>query len=64
MVDDERDVGASLAELLEALGCATELVDSPNEALRRVAARRFDAVISDYRMPVMDGRSLLGFDAE
>ena len=60
IVDDERDVGNSLAELLEALGHATEVIDNPNEALRRLAERRFDAVISDYRMPVMDGRTFLG----
>lgn len=60
IVDDERDVGNSLAELLEVLGHATEVIDNPNEALRRLAERRFDAVISDYRMPVMDGRTFLG----
>ncbi len=60
VVDDETEVGNSLAELLGVLGYATEVVDSPNEALRRVAARRYDAVVSDFRMPVMDGRSLLG----
>lgn len=58
--DDERDVGRSLAELLEVLGYATEVVESANDALRRAVRRRFHAVISDYRMPVMDGRSLLG----
>ena len=60
IVDDERDVGNSLAELLEALGHATEVIDNPNEALLRLAERRYDAVISDYRMPVMDGRTFLG----
>lgn len=60
VVDDERDVGRSLAELLEALGYTTEVIDSPAEALRRLSERRYDAVISDYRMPVMDGRTFLG----
>lgn len=59
VVDDEPAVGASLAELLEVHGCAPDVVDSADEALRRVAAGRYDAVVSDFRMPVMDGRTLL-----
>jgi len=64
IVDDEQDVGRSLAELVEALGYMTEVIDSPTEALRRLSGRRYDAVISDYRMPVMDGRTFLGRVAE
>jgi PAS domain S-box-containing protein len=59
VVDDEPDVGRSLAELLEVLGHRAEVVDSPAEALRRVGEVTFDAVISDYRMPGMDGGRLL-----
>ena len=59
VVDDEPDVGRSLAELLEVLGHRAEVVESPAEALRRVGEVAFDAVISDYRMPGMDGRGLL-----
>lgn len=59
VVDDEPDVGRSLAELLEVLGHGADVVESPNDALRRLGEQHFDAVISDYRMPGMDGRSLL-----
>lgn len=59
IVDDEIDVGRSLGDLLSELGCPNEVVDNPDQALRRLREHRFSAIISDYRMPAMDGRSLL-----
>lgn len=42
-------------QFLEALGCDVETVDDGAKAVRRVAERRFDLVLMDCRMPVLDG---------
>ncbi|SEJ66922.1 PAS domain S-box-containing protein [Sphingomonas sp. OV641] len=58
VVDDDRDVGEALAELLADEGYDVELACSGQEAKTRLCQRRYDAVLSDLRMPDMDGRAL------
>lgn len=58
VVDDEADVAASLAEMLEAQGHRVTVLDSGRAALEAARAGRFDAVFADLRMPGMDGASL------
>ncbi len=59
VVDDEVDVGQSLADILEYLGHRTELVAGPEEALARLdAGARFDLIVADLRMPAMNGMEL------
>jgi PleD family two-component response regulator len=41
--------------LLEHLGCAVEVVGAGAEAVRRVGSGRYDLVLMDLSMPVMDG---------
>src|SRR6185312_5498517 len=43
--------------MLEALGLKCETATNGREALDRLGAERFDAVLMDCEMPVMDGRS-------
>ncbi|MCB9948280.1 MAG: response regulator [Rhodospirillaceae bacterium] len=43
------------AALLETLGCAVDLAGDGREAVARVAAARYDAVIMDCQMPGTDG---------
>ncbi|MDQ0323827.1 PAS domain S-box-containing protein [Pararhizobium capsulatum DSM 1112] len=58
VVDDEPDVGASLAELIAREGHATTITPSPHEALALLREIRFDAMFTDLRMPGLDGADL------
>lgn len=58
VVDDEPDVGGTLADILESMGAQTELVLSRAEAMERLSARAFDLVMSDLRMPDGGGVAL------
>jgi PAS domain S-box-containing protein len=51
VVDDEPDVGATLAEILERMGAVVALTASRAEALARIGQQDFDLVMSDLRMP-------------
>ncbi len=44
-----------VSRLLQRLGCAVELADNGAVALERLADERFDVVLMDCEMPVMDG---------
>jgi PAS domain S-box-containing protein len=55
VVDDEEVVRATAAMMLNDLGYQVETAADGEEALRRFAAARFDAVLLDVVMPVMDG---------
>ncbi len=58
LVDDDADVRATTADLLAAEGCRVVAAGSAAEALRLAAERRPDVVISDMRMPDVDGLAL------
>ena len=58
VVDDERDVGESLAELIGMFGHEAIVVSSGAEALEQAREHRFDAVFTDLRMPAMNGLAL------
>ncbi len=61
IVDDEEKVAFFLRESLEELGqeFAVEAVKSGEEALEKIEAQPFDLVITDLRMPGIDGLELL-----
>lgn len=63
IVDDESAVLHALRRVLhrhfEAQQLGVETCLDPLHALRRLQERRFDVVISDYRMPQLDGVTLL-----
>lgn len=59
IVDDEENVLRALRRALAASDIDTEIFSRPHEALRRAQTANFDLVISDYRMPEMDGISFL-----
>jgi len=54
--------------ILEELGCRTTCVRSAEEALSAFKDGKFDIVVTDYRMPGMDGQELIqslrGIDPE
>lgn len=59
IVDDEPNVALFLQVALECLpGCEVEVATSGEEALRLSKQQPFDLLITDYRMPGMDGVEL------
>ncbi len=58
VVDDDLGVCQSLAELLRHQGCEAGIATTAAEALRVLAERSFDLVLSDVVMPDMDGYDL------
>jgi PAS domain S-box-containing protein len=55
VVDDERPVRETLAEMLVAVNHKVELAGSGQEAVEKMRARAFDFVFTDLAMPEMDG---------
>jgi signal transduction histidine kinase len=55
VVDDEPDVAEVLIELLKSDGHRVEHAANGAEALQRLEQQAFDLVLSDTKMPVMDG---------
>lgn len=55
LAEDHRDLHLALRALLEQAGATVESVHDGREAVERVAASEFDAVLMDLRMPNMDG---------
>jgi two-component system response regulator HydG len=62
IVDDDRDLAESLADVLEARGYDVELASSGEEAVERFRHRDFDIVFTDVKLPGMNGvESLFAF---
>lgn len=61
VVDDERDVREGLGKLLEMEGYDVTTAENGLVALERARTRRFDLVLTDLRMPGLDGvETLMG----
>ena len=58
VVDDEPEIAALLAEMLTNDGHRVEAVEDGLMALARLATGRYDLIISDLRMPKLDGPGL------
>jgi two-component system response regulator FlrC len=59
VADDERHLRSALFTALTRLGHAVELAENGQEALNKFQTQRFDLVITDLRMPQLDGMGLL-----
>ena len=59
LVDDERSLTMALGRLLTMAGYELTTAPGGREALARLESMAFDVVVSDIRMPGMDGLSLL-----
>jgi EAL domain-containing protein (putative c-di-GMP-specific phosphodiesterase class I) len=59
LVDDEVAIARSLGRLLGAAGYAVTAAHDGFEAMKAMEAVSFDVVVSDIRMPKMDGLTLL-----
>jgi PAS domain S-box-containing protein len=58
VVDDEFDVGQIISDVLAHGGHSVEVAQSGRLALEKIKRRRYDVVLSDIRMPNMDGPTL------
>ena len=59
IADDEEPIRHVLTVLLAEQGYFVRSVKDGEEALRELAARDYDALVTDVRMPGMDGLSLV-----
>jgi len=59
LVEDEGNMARTLAKNLQRAGHHVEHAIHGEAALERLAASRFDIVVTDLKMPVMDGMQLL-----
>jgi CheY-like chemotaxis protein len=59
VIDDERDLAELLAEMLEREGFAVEVAFDGKHALAELGRHSYDLVLSDVRMPDLDGPALL-----
>jgi two-component system NtrC family sensor kinase len=58
IVDDEAEIRETLAEILGGALHRVVTAGSGREALDRMAAERYDVILTDIRMPDLDGRAL------
>ncbi len=58
VVDDEPEIAAVLAEMLSADGHAVETAANGARALDKLGERTYDLIVSDIRMPGLDGQGL------
>jgi signal transduction histidine kinase len=58
VVDDETAIVDSICEFLDLQNIATDKANDGHEALKLLAKNRYDAIISDVRMPGLDGTQL------
>src|SRR5437879_9412502 len=59
LVEDEHNMARTLAKNLERAGHEVEHAPHGEAALARLGEARFDVVLTDLKMPVMDGMQLL-----
>ena len=58
VVDDEKDMVSVLLQRLKAHGYETASANDGEEALRTIKKEKFDLIILDIMMPIMDGTEL------
>ncbi|MEM6410514.1 MAG: PAS-domain containing protein [Pseudomonadota bacterium] len=57
VVDDEEGVARLLKDVLSEEGFIVTTTTSPREALKLASAKDFDVILSDFKMPDMDGQT-------
>jgi PAS domain S-box-containing protein len=64
VVDDETEVGRVLSEMLAVLGIRSDVVASGETAIEKLKEQPYDLVISDVRLPGIDGPALYSWIAQ
>jgi CheY-like chemotaxis protein len=64
VVEDEREVGEVIAEVLRREGFNITVAKSGEEALQQLKERSFALILSDLKMPNMDGRRMFNHIAD
>jgi CheY-like chemotaxis protein len=59
LVDDNRDGLLVRRTLLEEIGCCVQVAVNGEEGLKLFETAKFDVVVTDYRMPRMNGGELI-----
>lgn len=59
VVDDDDIMLRVCSAVLSSVGLSADLVSSPTDALERIRTFRYDAIVSDIRMPGVDGITIL-----
>jgi DNA-binding NtrC family response regulator len=59
VVDDEQEIAELIADHLRRDGLAVEVATSGRLALARLESESFDVIVSDLRMPDLDGPALI-----
>ncbi|HEY8564487.1 MAG TPA: PAS domain-containing protein [Beijerinckiaceae bacterium] len=59
IVDDEPEIAEVLAEIVAPLAARVDMAGNGVEALSKLKTARYDVVVSDLRMPELDGPGLL-----
>ncbi|MCD6361995.1 MAG: response regulator [Armatimonadetes bacterium] len=55
VVDDDEQMAETLSDILEAKGYKVAVAGSGEQAIDRIAERRFDVILLDIRLPGMNG---------
>jgi two-component system NtrC family sensor kinase len=58
LVDDEEEIANILAEMLQRDGHTIDIASNGAAAIEKLARRSYDLILSDTKMPVMDGLAL------
>lgn len=64
VVDDESDVREMITELIGSLGCNVISAGDASQAMAILAQDSFDVIVSDLRMPDMNGREFFSTSSE
>jgi DNA-binding NtrC family response regulator len=59
IVDDNLALAENIAEILEDQGHTTEIAGTAEEALRKTATEEFSVLVTDFRLPGMNGIDLV-----
>jgi CheY-like chemotaxis protein len=59
LVDDNRQGLIARKSLLQELGCSVSTATNGDEALELFSSKKFDVVVTDYKMPRMNGIELI-----